>query len=86
MADGKSITEKVKEKLKISDDPELDIFRDTYVRYLGYSNEIGEAFRPLVSRTFVNSTYVLATGYVLADTYTKAASVYKVKLKESMHR
>ena len=26
--------------------PPVDIYRDTYVRYMGYANELGEAFRP----------------------------------------
>ena len=26
----------------------VDIYRDTPVRYLGYANEVGEAFRALV--------------------------------------
>lgn len=25
--------------------PKVDIFRDTALRYLGYANEVGEAFR-----------------------------------------
>ena len=29
--------------------PEVDIYRDTPVRFLGYANEVGEAFRALVS-------------------------------------
>ena len=28
---------------------EVDIYRDTPVRFLGYANEVGEAFRALVS-------------------------------------
>lgn len=30
-----------------------DIFRDTWVRYLGYANEFGESFRPLFPRLVV---------------------------------
>ena len=29
--------------------PEVDIYRDTPLRYAGYANEVGEAFRALVS-------------------------------------
>ena len=31
--------------------PEVDIYRDTPLRYAGYANEVGEAFRALVSVT-----------------------------------
>ena len=27
-----------------AEQPEVDIFRDTGVRYMGYANELGEAF------------------------------------------
>lgn len=41
--------------------------REGAVRFLGYANEVGESFRPLVPRWCVNGTYVVASGYVLAD-------------------
>ena len=50
---------------------EVDLFRDTPVRYLGYANELGEAFRPLYPR-FVVPSYLVSFGYVVADTYDKA--------------
>jgi fission process protein 1 len=36
-------------------------------RYIAYSSDVGEAFRPLVSPTFVRATYGIAYAYVLAD-------------------
>ncbi len=51
---------------------EVDIFRDTPVRLLGYSNEVGEAFRALVHVNWVRASYGLASAYVLADTNDKA--------------
>ena len=30
--------------------PEVDLWRETSVRYLGYANEVGEAFRPIYPR------------------------------------
>ena len=30
------------------EEAEVDIYRDTIVRYLGYSNELGESFRPMI--------------------------------------
>jgi fission process protein 1 len=47
-----------------------DIMRDTAVRYLGYANEVGEAFKPVFPRVLVPS-YVLAFGYVFSDTAHK---------------
>jgi len=49
----------------------VDIYRDTALRYMGYANEVGEAFRPLVPVTVVYITYVGAIGYILADTLDK---------------
>ena len=46
-------------------DPEL--LRTGIVRYLGYANEVGESFRPLISRTAVNASYGVAGMYVAAD-------------------
>ena len=45
----------------------IDIWRDTPVRLLGYANEVGESFRYVFPRG-VAPSYVLAFGYVLADT------------------
>jgi hypothetical protein len=32
-----------------------DVFRETWVRFLGYSNEVGEAFRPIVPKFVVRA-------------------------------
>ncbi|XP_012266763.1 mitochondrial fission process protein 1 [Athalia rosae] len=56
---------------------EVDIFRDTHVRYLGYANEVGEAFRSIVGKNLVRLSYAVAIGYVLADSSHKAAVVYQ---------
>ena len=50
---------------------ETDIYRDSPLRYLGYANEVGEAFRPLVPVEIVYVSYVLAITYILADTVDK---------------
>lgn len=49
---------------------DVDIWRDTSLRYLGYANEVGESFRPVFPR-FVVPSYALAFGYVGMDTATK---------------
>ncbi|GFS58715.1 mitochondrial fission process protein 1 [Nephila pilipes] len=51
--------------------PEIDIYRDTPVRLLGYANEVGESFRALVHVNAVRASYALAFSYVLADTVDK---------------
>ena len=63
------------ETCPVPDTKEIDIYRDTPVRLLGYANEVGEAFRALVSVKFVIGTYGVASAYVLADTYDKASKV-----------
>mmetsp|Transcript_589 Transcript_589/g.2157 ORF Transcript_589/g.2157 Transcript_589/m.2157 type:complete len:255 (-) Transcript_589:1090-1854(-) len=50
----------------------VDVFRETPLRYVGYANECGEAFRPLVPVWVVVSSYVVAILYVLADAGSKA--------------
>ncbi|KAL0818551.1 hypothetical protein ABMA28_008990 [Loxostege sticticalis] len=48
-----------------------DVYRDTWARYLGYSNEIGESFRVIAPVKLVRASYGLAFAYVLADTADK---------------
>lgn len=54
------------EKLK-----EYDIYRDSPLRYAGYLNEMGEAFRPLVPVAVVIFSYILTFSYVFADAVSK---------------
>ena len=55
---------------------DADLYRDTPVRYLGYANEVGEAFRPIVPTSVVWFSYVVSSGYVVADTIHKGLKVY----------
>ncbi|KAG8596607.1 hypothetical protein GDO81_001986 [Engystomops pustulosus] len=50
---------------------EPDLYRDTWVRYLGYANEVGESFRALVPKALVWATYGVSTAYVTADAADK---------------
>ncbi|CAM9732026.1 unnamed protein product [Ectocarpus sp. 6 AP-2014] len=50
---------------------EVDIFRDTALRYMGYANEVGEAFRPLIPAFAVVASYGVAIAYVSADAVSK---------------
>lgn len=55
---------------------EVDLYRDTPVRYLGYANEVGEAFRSIVPKSVVWFSYFVSSGYVLADTLDKGLKTY----------
>lgn len=65
------------DSLRIMESKDKDIFRDTPGRYLGYANEVGEAFRPVVNVKLVWASYGIASLYVLADTADKAVKAYK---------
>ncbi|CAF0993335.1 unnamed protein product [Brachionus calyciflorus] len=65
----------------VSKTDELDIFRDTPVRYMGYANEIGEAFRSMISPAAVRATYGVAFGYVFLDVIDKANKTFKKETK-----
>lgn len=54
----------------------IDIWRDTPVRLLGYTNEVGESFRYVFPKGVVPS-YCIAFAYVLADTQDKAMKQYR---------
>ncbi|CAB3220327.1 unnamed protein product [Arctia plantaginis] len=56
---------------------EKDIYRETWIRYLGYANEVGESFRSLVPNSVVRASYTVATAYTLADTVDKSYKMYR---------
>ena len=60
-----------------NDEPtgEVDIYRDTALRYAGYANEVGEAFAPLTPGWCVPFSYAVAITYVIADTVDKTKKV-----------
>lgn len=49
---------------------DMDIWRDSPLRYMGYANELGESFRLVVPR-FLLPSYVIAFAHVVADTLHK---------------
>lgn len=66
-----------------------DVFRDTWIRYLGYANEVGEAFGPIYPR-YVKPSYGIAFAYVFADANYKIYNAYKAEqsrlaLEKSSH-
>lgn len=46
----------------------------------GYSNEVGESFRPVVPVKLVRATYGVAFAYVLADTVDKSWKMFRVNI------
>ena len=58
---------------------QYDLFKDSPIRFLGYTNEFGEAFRPLIPKWLVYSTYGVAILYATADTADKAKKAYDVR-------
>lgn len=56
---------------------DTDIYRDTPLRYMGYSNEVGEAFSPLLPQWGVPASYAVATAYVMMDTLDKTKKKYE---------
>ncbi|EHA99058.1 Mitochondrial 18 kDa protein [Heterocephalus glaber] len=62
---------------------ERDLYRDTWVRYLGYANEVGEAFRSLVPRAVVWLSYGVSSSYVLADAIDKGKKAREVSSPEA---
>ena len=64
---------------------EYDIYRDSLLRYCGYANEVGEAFRAQTAHmTYkgfngpVSLTYAIATAYCAADALDKGIVIAKV--------
>ena len=51
-----------------------DVFRSSVLRFAGYANEVGEAFRPVAPLAFVRATYAVAVSYASAHAATKAAA------------
>jgi len=53
-----------------------DLLRETHLRYLGYANELGEAFKRFLHPSLYKFSYVMAAGYVLADSVDKGMRAY----------
>ncbi|KAF4518858.1 hypothetical protein B566_EDAN006709 [Ephemera danica] len=65
---------------------EVDIYRDTPLRLLGYANEVGEAFRSQVKKSWVWASYGVASAYVVADTVDKSRKMYNQTNPEDKER
>ena len=49
----------------------------TIVRYLAYTSDVGEAFRPIVSPKIVTGAYAISWGYVICDVSYEGYKDYK---------
>jgi len=56
---------------------EVDLYRDTALRYMGYANECGEAFADWLPVGGVPASYAVAIAYVLADTVDKSKKAWQ---------
>lgn len=54
-----------------TNDDDYDVYRDSPLRLTGYTNEVGEAFRGIVSTRLVVASYVAAGAYAVADAVDK---------------
>ena len=59
-----------------------NIFRDSYFRYMGYANEVGESFRYQFPK-LVRPSYILAFGYCAADAVSAGLKVQENFAKHS---
>jgi len=71
---------------EVDESKKKDIYRDTPVRLIGYANEVGESFRALIHVNWVRLSYVIASGYVVADTFDKSEKAYKLQYKSKEER
>ena len=53
-----------------------DPYRDSSLRYMGYANEIGEAFTTYLPEWGLPASYCVAASYVLFDTIDKGEKAY----------
>merc|ERR1711966_186299 len=65
-----------------SPDGEVDIYRESPLRYMGYSNEVGEAFAAFLPGWGVPASYGVAALYVFADTFDKGKRASEVEPDE----
>ena len=49
----------------------------TIVRYLAYTSDVGEAFRPIVNPKIVTTAYAISWGYVICDVGYEGYKDYK---------
>jgi mitochondrial fission process protein 1 len=61
----------------------VDPYRDTSLRYMGYANEVGEAFTAFIPEWGVPASYCVAASYVIFDTIDKGQKAYETADEEN---
>ncbi|XP_045172404.2 mitochondrial fission process protein 1-like [Mercenaria mercenaria] len=64
--------------MPLDENKNADILRDPPLRYLGYANEVGEAFRSQVHVNVVRLSYGIASSYVVTDAIHKGFKASEV--------
>jgi fission process protein 1 len=54
----------------------VDPYRETSLRYMGYANELGEAFTTYLPEWGLPASYCIAASYVIFDTIDKGEKAY----------
>ena len=54
----------------------VDPYRETSLRYMGYANELGEAFTTYLPEWGLPASYCIAASYVMFDTIDKGEKAY----------
>lgn len=60
----------------------VDPYRETSLRYMGYANELGEAFTSYLPDWGLPASYCVAASYVLFDTIDKGEKAYQAAEEE----
>ena len=55
----------------------VDPYRETSLRYIGYANELGEAFTTYLPEWGLPASYCIAASYVMFDTIDKGEKAYQ---------
>ena len=55
----------------------VDPYRETSLRYMGYANELGEAFTTYLPEWGLPASYCIAASYVIFDTIDKGEKAYQ---------
>ena len=60
----------------------VDPYRETSLRYMGYANELGEAFTTYLPEWGLPASYCVAASYVMFDTIDKGQKAYDAAEEE----
>lgn len=73
---------KLKRKVKSFAVKNVDPYRETSLRYMGYANDLGESFTQYLPDWGVPASYCVSASYVFFDTIDKGQKAYENSKKE----